>query len=371
MLDNLRIGIIGSSEVVCRLMKMSVEAGLDVTVMGVQEPAGIAAGREQYVKGDPSSFDDVVAFGRQMDVVAIAEEATNLEGLNRLCEMGVKTYPDPETVALIQDKFLQKDQMEALRLPVVKGLVVTNPQELTALDEEHDDARSRVDTMDSKNGCLKLHTVEAIGTEGGNFLQQEATLEMKKELLITVSRNESGFVECYGPGLLIAQRDRMLTDFRLCPGRIAREVAMSAMMLASRVAGALRLVGTICVEVIVAGNEKLYVNEIGLRANQLSLPTQNEGTNTRLERQLRNVLGIDKMNEQQNRQQAVLDIPELMAHKKYVVNEALKELLCTSGFSPGGVAKSGRRNPPFPATELEIEEHVSKTVVIKYLLGHD
>jgi 5-(carboxyamino)imidazole ribonucleotide synthase len=371
MLDSLRIGIIGRSEVVHRLIKIAVGEGLDISAMGVRKPAGVASCRERYVKGDPASYTDVVEFGRQMDVVAVADEAADVEALKTLREMGVGIYPDPGTVALIQDKYLQKDHIEALKLPVVKGWVITNPRELTPHDEEHEDEGRRVDTMDRETGSLKLHTIEEIGIGGENSLQQQATLDMKRELRITVSRNESGFVECYGPGLMIAYGDRMLTDFRLCPALISREEAISALMLASRVAGAIELIGTICVEVIVAGNGKVYLNEIGLHASPHSMPIGNGANIIRLERQLRNVLGLDDTNGHQAGQQPVLDIPELMAHKKYVVNEALKEALCTIGFKPGGPAKGGRRIPTFPATELEIEEHVSKAVVIKYLLGQD
>ena len=62
-----------------------------------------------YVKGDFRDFDDVYAFGKQVDILTYELEDINIEALQQLKAEGLKVLPDPDTLALIQDKGLQKE----------------------------------------------------------------------------------------------------------------------------------------------------------------------------------------------------------------------------------------------------------------------
>lgn len=369
MLDSLRIGIIGRSEVVRPVVKHAAAAGLNISVMSPEGQNNPALRNATFTTGQPGSYGDVVAFGKSLDLVTVADESVDLNALRALSDMGVMVFPGAATVELIRDKYLMKDRMASHNIPVVKGWVVTNPGELMTYDGEHADASGQYGTADRHAGGLKLETVEAVPTGDGQSFLQEARLNVKKELTAIVSRNGSGVVECFAPALAIFDGDRVMADYSLCPASLGREVAMSACMLAARVAEAIDLTGTICVELIVAGNGKMYVNELGLRPYNGGMPGMNGAAVTTLERQLRAVLELESSGREGYQQHSLIEIPELQAHRKFALNEALKTVLsaCNARFENGAMVS--RKPYAFPLSALQMDEFISKAVIIKSLLG--
>ena len=62
-----------------------------------------------YVKGDFRDYNAVYDFGKQVDILTYELEDINIEALQKLKEEGLKIQPDPDVLALIQDKGLQKE----------------------------------------------------------------------------------------------------------------------------------------------------------------------------------------------------------------------------------------------------------------------
>jgi 5-(carboxyamino)imidazole ribonucleotide synthase len=53
-------------------------------------------------------YEDVLAFGKECDIITIEIEKVNLEALMELEKMGKMVHPSPKALAIIRDKALQK-----------------------------------------------------------------------------------------------------------------------------------------------------------------------------------------------------------------------------------------------------------------------
>ena len=62
----------------------------------------------EFVVGDFRDYESVLKFGRGMNVVTIEIEDVSVEALKVLQSEGVKVFPDPKVIELIQDKGTQK-----------------------------------------------------------------------------------------------------------------------------------------------------------------------------------------------------------------------------------------------------------------------
>ncbi|WDU83050.1 hypothetical protein [Caloramator sp. Dgby_cultured_2] len=88
--------------------------GYEVFVLDPKEnsPAGQVSDF-QFV----ASFDDfeaLLSLAQKTDILTYEFEHINVEHLLRLKEMGYKIYPSPETLKIIQNKYLQREYLKGL-----------------------------------------------------------------------------------------------------------------------------------------------------------------------------------------------------------------------------------------------------------------
>src|SRR6187551_2841961 len=102
------IGICGGGQ----LGKMLCEAASSwdwktyVLDHSTEDPAARFAYR--FFEGDFTNYEDVMEFGKKVDVLTIEIEKVNLEALIDLEKMGKIVHPSPAALAIIRDKALQK-----------------------------------------------------------------------------------------------------------------------------------------------------------------------------------------------------------------------------------------------------------------------
>ena len=62
----------------------------------------------KLINGSITNYDDVYAFGQLVDAITVEIENVNVEALRKLKQEGKIVHPDPDALALIKDKGLQK-----------------------------------------------------------------------------------------------------------------------------------------------------------------------------------------------------------------------------------------------------------------------
>jgi len=125
-----RIGILGGGQ----LGKMLCQAGADwhlpIHVLDRNHSFPAANYATVFHSGDFSRKEDVLEFGRKMDIVTIEIEHIDTSALHQLVAEGVKVYPQPDKIDLIKDKGLQKKFYAEESIPTSKFSLYSNATEV-------------------------------------------------------------------------------------------------------------------------------------------------------------------------------------------------------------------------------------------------
>ena len=261
----LRIGILGGGQLGAMLIRSAIDYGLDISVLDNDIDAPAARYTNSFVCGDPDNYDDVVAFGKQCDIVTIEKEAVSTAALRYLRDNGVKIHPSPELIATIQDKQDQKEFLKHHNIPVVPYVSIRNREELyTQVSILPACLKMRRNGYDGK-GVMMLHTEKDIENafDGPAILEQK--VEIKHEISVIVARGEDGAIEYYEPTLMVFDPEKHLLDYQICPASLELEITNQAYEIAIKIAKEMSLVGILAVEMFITDNDRLLVNEIAPR----------------------------------------------------------------------------------------------------------
>ena len=107
LLDH-KIGILGGGQLGKMLAIEAANWHLPIYILDQDQQFPAVPYAPFFQAGDFKNFDDVVQFGKKVDILTIEIEQINVDALFYLEKEGVKVYPKPSTVKVIQDKGLQK-----------------------------------------------------------------------------------------------------------------------------------------------------------------------------------------------------------------------------------------------------------------------
>ena len=83
-----------------------------------------------FTKGDIRNYDDVYAFGKKVDALTIEIESVNIDALERLEAEGLRIFPKPAALRIINNKILQKEFYKSNQIPTAAFAVTNNRAEI-------------------------------------------------------------------------------------------------------------------------------------------------------------------------------------------------------------------------------------------------
>lgn len=292
-----KLGILGGGQ----LGKMLCQAGADwhlpIHVLDANDGFPAAPYATVFTAGNFREKEDVLAFGRQMDVVTIEIEHIDTEAMHQLVAEGIKVYPQPDKVDLIKDKGLQKQFYAEHEL-------ATSAFELFANAEE---VRTAV-----ANGKWTVPFVQKARTggydgQGVAIIRNEQDLAEKlldcpclleeladidKELAIIVARNPSGEMRVFPTVEMEFHPTANLVEFLICPAAVDRDTDVRAANLARAVAEKMDIVGLLAVELFLTKAGEIWVNEVAPRPHNSGHHTIEACMTSQYEQHLRAVLDL-------------------------------------------------------------------------------
>ena len=111
------LGVLGGGQLGRMLIQSAIDFNVSVHVLDPNPQAPCHALATQFTVGSLTDFDTVYAFGQQCDLLTIEIENVNTEALQRLQAGGKQVYPEPDVIALIQDKREQKQFYQKNNIP--------------------------------------------------------------------------------------------------------------------------------------------------------------------------------------------------------------------------------------------------------------
>src|SRR5436190_11683526 len=107
--SDFKLGILGGGQLGKMLLFDTRKFDIQTYVLDPSDEAPCRIACNQFFKGDLMDFDTVYNFGKKVDVLTFEIELVNLEALEKLESEGLKVYPSPKTLKLIQNKGIQKE----------------------------------------------------------------------------------------------------------------------------------------------------------------------------------------------------------------------------------------------------------------------
>lgn len=290
--DTLKLGVLGGGQ----LGRMMIQAAMnyDLRIYSMDKSKESPCGHLAYhfTEGDIQSYDDVLAFGEDKDVITVEIEAVNVDALEELEKRGKKVFPQPRVLRLIQDKGLQKTFYKDNDIP-------TAPFHLLKDKERAQDyqlnlpfvMKARKGGYDGK-GVVVMKQKEDLKDAFTVPSLLEDVIDFEKELSVIVARNEQGevatfpVVECeFNPQL-------NLVEFLFSPANIPTAVEAKATQIAIDVIEKLDMVGLLAVELFLTKEGDILVNEIAPRTHNSGHHTIESNFTSQFEQHFRAILNL-------------------------------------------------------------------------------
>src|SRR5690606_14889252 len=256
------------------------------------ENAPCARHAHHFVQGDFADYETVVNFGKNLDAIGIEIEHVNVEALRFLKSIGKKVVPDPEALAVIQDKSIQKKFYVDNQIPTAPYFELENWKDLICVVTEFPlfqkankggfDGRG-VQYLNSRNEIEKILRVPSI---------YETPADLEKEIAVVVVADDHGNLVNYPVVELVFNPDYNLLDYLLVPGNLAESHAVEAEKIARKVVSDFNSPGVFAVEMFLNKNGTIWVNETACRVHNSGHSTIEAAKSSQFDQMLRVLAGL-------------------------------------------------------------------------------
>jgi 5-(carboxyamino)imidazole ribonucleotide synthase len=293
---NQKIGILGGGQLGKMLCQAGSKLGLDITILEKDHSFPAFQVCSSYVCGDITSYDDVMRFGENMDIITIEIENVNVDALADLEKAGKKVYPPTDALRVIKDKGKQKMFYEGNGFPTSDFELLHGKDELIQLvmNQKLDYPfvqKSRTDGYDGK-GVHIVRKNEDLETLLEGPCLVETMVDISKEIAVIVARNPSGEMMTFPSVEMHFHPTANLVEFLFCPSSLTPDEESKAKELAKNLAQKLNVVGLLAVEMFVDKNGEILINEVAPRPHNSGHHTIEACVTSQYEMHLRAILDL-------------------------------------------------------------------------------
>src|SRR6187549_2536155 len=124
----LKVGILGGGQLGRMLLQAAANYPVETHVLENDDNCPAAYLCRYFKKGYICDFDAVYNFGKGLDAITI--ENVNVEALEKLENEGVKVYPKPSVLRIIQNKIFQKQYYSQHQIPTSPYAILNSKNEI-------------------------------------------------------------------------------------------------------------------------------------------------------------------------------------------------------------------------------------------------
>ena len=291
-----KLGILGGGQLGKMLALAASNWDLNIWMLDSSKdfPAGNVC--SNFVEGNFKDYDDVLNFGRQVDVISIEIESVNADALIQLKKEGKIIHPDPHQLQIIKDKGLQKEFYHQKNLPTSSFLFFENKDAITQAINAKTllfpfVQKARTDGYDGKGVAVikdssdieKLLDCKSI---------VEPLVDIQKEIAVIVARNPSGEVKAFPVVEMEFNPIANLVEYLICPSNISPTIEKKAIEIAIATIEAFDLCGLLAVELFLTKDNEILINEVAPRPHNSGHHTIDSCITSQFQQHLRAVLDL-------------------------------------------------------------------------------
>lgn len=291
-----RLGVLGGGQLGKMMLSETRRYDIFTRVMDPAEDAPARLASNEFIRGSLMDYESVIRFGEGLDVVTIEIEHVNVDALEQLEKDGVKVFPQPKALRIIQNKAVQKQFYRDNGLPTSDFFTFGNKAEL--LEKLQDGNWKPPFVWKAATGGYDGFGVNIVRTEEdiAQLPDQsglvEAFVPFDRELAVIVARNESGQIVSYPAVEMEFHPTANQVEYVLCPAHINPDYAEKARKLAEQTIEAFDLVGLLAVEMFLTADGEIYLNEVAPRTHNSGHLTIESNFTSQFEQHVRAVANM-------------------------------------------------------------------------------
>lgn len=333
-----KLGILGGGQLGKMLLFDTRKFDIQTYVLDPSDEAPCKIACDKFFKGDLMDFETVYNFGKLVDVLTFEIELVNLEALVKLEAEGLKVYPSPKTLKLIQNKGVQKDFYTEHAIPTasykrfkdIKSLVVAILESKIKLPFVWKCTEFGYDG----NGVKVIRHVSDLDNLANVECIAEEMIPFKNELAVIVCRSPSGEIKTYPVVEMEFHPEANQVEYVICPARIDVKVAEKARAIALTVSEKFNHVGLLAVEMFQTENDEIIVNEVAPRPHNSGHYSIEASYTSQFENHLRAILDLPLGNTESKVAGIMVNLVGAEGHSGNVVYENIEKIMSWNGVTP-------------------------------------
>ena len=294
--SDFKLGILGGGQLGRMLLAETQKFDIHTAVLESNKNAPCAAICNEFVVGNLLDFDAVYNFGKKVDLLTIEIENINLDALDRLEAEGLKIFPKPKDLRIIQSKAIQKKFYLNHQIPTAafhhfeyfKELKQSYENKSITFPFVWKAARFGYDG----NGVKVVRNIEDLNRLPNEECITEELIPFKNELAVIVARNEDGETKTYPVVEMEFHPEANQVEYVICPARIDSNIAKKAREVALKVVNDLDFIGLLAVEMFQTKEDEILVNEVAPRPHNSGHYSIEASYTNQFEQHLRSVLNL-------------------------------------------------------------------------------
>jgi 5-(carboxyamino)imidazole ribonucleotide synthase len=349
--SDFKLGILGGGQLGKMLLAETRKFDIQTYVLDPSNEAPCKIACNHFFQGNLMDFETVYNFGKKVDVLTFEIELVNLEALEKLENEGLKVFPSPKTLQLIQNKNIQKDFYVKKGIPTSKFELFPNLENLkSAIVNQQSSIKFPFVWKCAQfgydgNGVKIVRAIEDLENLPNVECIAEEMIAFKNELAVIVVRNFSGEVKTYPVVEMEFHPEANQVEYVICPARISKAVAEKAQKIALKVSESFNHIGLLAVEMFQTQNDKILVNEVAPRPHNSGHYSIEASYTSQFENHLRAILNLPLGNTHSKVAGIMVNLVGEEGFSGYVVYENIDKIMAIDGVTPHIYGK--RETRPF------------------------
>jgi 5-(carboxyamino)imidazole ribonucleotide synthase len=293
------LGIVGGGQLGMMLTEAAKKMPQHISDVIVLDPTKGCSAAQAGARQIVADFKDekaILELADKVDILTYEIESGNSDVL-KTAEAKTSINPSPETLRIIQDKYLQKSFLSQNNIPVTEFVQIESlgdlkqkitkfgyPSLLKARRDAYDGRGNFV--IKSQDDLEKSHQFFS-----GKPLMLERFVDFKMEVSVIAARNTKGQIATY-PVVENIHENNIL-KMTIAPARVSPDVARQAEQIAHQTMQVLHGAGVFGIEMFVTRNDRILINEIAPRVHNSGHHTLQSSKTSQFEQHLRAILGLD------------------------------------------------------------------------------
>ena len=290
------IGILGGGQLGKMLLYDTRKWDIKTKVLDNNPNAPAKLSCDEFHVGDLMDYQTVLNFAKNIDVLTIEIENVNVKALEEIEKKGVKVYPQPNVLAIIQNKLKQKKFYKENKIP-------------TAPFREFKSIKSIKEEIIHGNICFPfVWKSNSMGYDGfgvkiiksNRDIEElndtpgfiEDLIEIKKELSVIICRNAKGEIKNFPVVEMIFNNDSNQVEYIISPARINNEISRKAISIALKLSKLYNHVGIMAIELFLTSDNEILINEVAPRPHNSGHFSIEMSYTSQFEQHIRAILGL-------------------------------------------------------------------------------